>query len=166
MTPTERIPQWAAFWLVDGYDGAALVDLAGLHGDDPREVRDLLPAAPADCGVTPPTADAAAAMEAFTNLAQLYIDGKASARWIVDKVSETLTPLRPSQQRHRPSLGQLSGLDGEWGAGWDGRSDQKRGPPRPGQQAETTPRAPPDRMFEVPTALVITIGRRRLIGVS
>src|SRR5262245_7644371 len=41
MLPTEHLPRWAAFWLVDGYDGAALVELAGLHGDDPREVRDV-----------------------------------------------------------------------------------------------------------------------------
>jgi len=63
MLPTQRIPRWAAFWLVDGHNGAALVELAGLHGDDPCEVRDLLPAALADGDAVMPTADAAAAME-------------------------------------------------------------------------------------------------------
>ena len=50
----------AAFWLASGHDGTALVDLAGPHGDDPHEVRDLLPAALADYGAVAPTADAAA----------------------------------------------------------------------------------------------------------
>jgi hypothetical protein len=40
----ERIPWWAAQWLVDGRDGAALRELAGLDGRDVRAVRDLLPA--------------------------------------------------------------------------------------------------------------------------
>ena len=120
--PTERIPLLAAFWLADGYDGAALVDLAGLHGDDPYEVRDLLPAALADCDVAVPTTDAAAAMTAFTSLAQLYADGKAGERWIVDKVSEILARSGyPSSVIALP-LGQLYGLDDEWGAGW-GRTD-------------------------------------------
>src|SRR5581483_501198 len=76
MLPTERIPLWAAHWLADGHDGPALVQLAGLHGDDPHEVRDLLPAALADCGVTTPPSDAAAGMEAFTRLAQLQVEGR------------------------------------------------------------------------------------------
>lgn len=36
---------WAAHWLVAGYDGEHLVSLAGLHGDDPHDVRDALPGA-------------------------------------------------------------------------------------------------------------------------
>jgi hypothetical protein len=122
MLPTERIPRWAAYWLVDGYDGAALVELAGLHGDDPREVRDLLPAALADCGVAVPTADVAAALKAFTNLAHLCIDGKAGERWIVDKVSQILARSGYATSVIALPLGQLYGLDDEWGAGW-GRTD-------------------------------------------
>jgi hypothetical protein len=45
LLPTERVPLWAAHWLVAGYDGEHLAYLAGLHGDDPHEVRDALPAA-------------------------------------------------------------------------------------------------------------------------
>lgn len=41
----ERMPLWAAHWLVRGYDGEHLVHRAGLYGDDPREVGDVLPAA-------------------------------------------------------------------------------------------------------------------------
>jgi len=122
MLPTERIPQLAAIWLVNGYDGEALVELAGLHGDDPHEVRDLLPAALVDCGVNPPTADAAAATEAFTNLAKLHIDGKAGARWIVDKIDEILARTGYPNSIIDLPLGQLYGLDDEWGAGW-GRTE-------------------------------------------
>jgi hypothetical protein len=102
MLPAERIPGWAASWLVDGYDGPALVELAGLHGDDPREVRDLLPAALAECRVAVPAADAAAAMEAFTHLAQLCADGKAGERWIVDRGSRDPQQIRLRQRSHRP----------------------------------------------------------------
>jgi hypothetical protein len=102
LLPTARIPRWAAFWLTEGHDGAALVELAGLHGDDPHEVRDLLPAALTDCGVVVPTADAAAAMEAFTNLARLCIDSKAAERWIVDKVSEILARSGSASDPPRP----------------------------------------------------------------
>jgi hypothetical protein len=122
MLPAERIPRWAAFWLVDGYDGPALVELAGLHGDDPREVRDLLPAALVESRVAVPAADAAAAMEAFTHLAQLCVDGKAGERWIVDKVAEILSRSCYANEVIALPLGQLYDLDDEWGAGW-GRTD-------------------------------------------
>ena len=54
LLPTEKVPLWAAHWLVAGYDGECLVSLAGLHGDDPHDVRDVLPGALLDCGVTIP----------------------------------------------------------------------------------------------------------------
>jgi len=125
MLPTEKVPRWAAFWLVGGHDGTALVDLAGLHGDDRHEVRDLLPAALADCGAVVPTADAAAATVAFTNLAQLLVDGRAGERWIVDKVSEIVASSGYANRVIVLPLGQLDGVDDEWGAGW-GRTDTER----------------------------------------
>ena len=88
--PVERVPLWAAHWLTNGYDGPALVELAGLHGDDPRAVRDLLPAALADCGATLPATDTAAAMEAFTHLAQLHADGTFDEHSVLIKVDEIL----------------------------------------------------------------------------
>lgn len=39
---TERIPLFAAHWLASGYDRHALAELAGLDGDDPHDVRDVL----------------------------------------------------------------------------------------------------------------------------
>jgi hypothetical protein len=54
LLPTERVPMWAAHWIVAGYDGESLVLLAGLHGDDPFDVRDALSGALRDCGVAVP----------------------------------------------------------------------------------------------------------------
>jgi hypothetical protein len=122
LLPTEKIPRWAAFWLACGHDGTALVDLAGLHGDDPHEVRDLLPAALAECGAPAPSTDAAAAMVAFTNLAQLFVAGKAHERWIVDTVSEIVARSGYAHSVIVLPLGQLYGMGDEWGAGW-GRTD-------------------------------------------
>ena len=71
----ERVPWWAAHWLVGGYDGDHLVHLAGLHGDDPREVRDALPCALRDCGVLVPDSDVAAAELLFSRIAHMHLDG-------------------------------------------------------------------------------------------
>jgi hypothetical protein len=84
--PTERVPLWAAHWLAAGYDGQALAELAGLHGDDPHEVRDLLGPALAECSASTPGGgqaaagerERAAAMVAFTAIARLQISGRAS----------------------------------------------------------------------------------------
>jgi hypothetical protein len=54
LVPNEEVPLWAAHWLVAGYDGEHLVHLAGLHGDDPCDVRDALPDALRDCGIELP----------------------------------------------------------------------------------------------------------------
>ena len=43
------------------YDGESLIRLTCLHGDDPWDVRDALPDALADCGISIPDSDAAAA---------------------------------------------------------------------------------------------------------
>jgi hypothetical protein len=59
LLPAERVPMWAAEWLVQGYDGDALAELAGLTGRDTREVGDFLPAALADVGFAPGDADVA-----------------------------------------------------------------------------------------------------------
>ena len=81
--PTERVPLWAAHWLTAGHDGEALAELAGLHGDDPYEVRDLLPSALAECGVMTPDFASAnefrqrfAAMAAF-NASSISTVGRA-----------------------------------------------------------------------------------------
>ena len=50
----ERVPWWAAEWLVQGYDGPNLRVLAGEHGDDIYKIRDLLPVALAEMQVARP----------------------------------------------------------------------------------------------------------------
>jgi hypothetical protein len=120
--PTESIPLFASYWLAGGHDGRALAELAGLHGDDPHEVRDLLPEALADCGVGVMSSDEAAALTAFTALARLQSDGLAGERWIVDKVTEVVARTDYSTKVTGLPLGSLFGLDDEWGAGW-GRSE-------------------------------------------
>jgi hypothetical protein len=124
--PTERIPLFASHWLAREWDGHALVELAGLHGDDPNDVRDLLPAALADCGVAVPSSEEAAAMTAFTAVAELQAAGRADERWVVDKVAEIVERSGyPTTVTDLP-LGHLWGLDDEWGAGW-GRSETELG---------------------------------------
>ena len=129
--PTERVPLWAAHWIV-GHDGPALAELAGLHGDDPHEVHDLLGLALAECGVTTPHAQAAAeegkraaAVVAFTAIAWLQVGGLVSERWVADKVVETVVPDHDNSIMSLP-LGKLYGLDDEWDAGWGRTNDQLR----------------------------------------
>jgi hypothetical protein len=130
--PTERVPLWAAYWIAAGQDGQKLAELAGLHGDDPHEVRDLLPAALIECGG--PSADLdrndrsrrrAAAMIAFTATAKLCLDGLASERWVVSKVVEIVEPDFDPSIAELP-LGWLFSLEDEWNAGWGRTEEQLR----------------------------------------
>jgi hypothetical protein len=61
----------------------------------------------------------------FTNLAQLFVDGKARERWIVEKVSEIVGRCGYADSIIALRLGQLYGVDDERGAGW-GRTDAER----------------------------------------
>jgi hypothetical protein len=124
--PTEQIPLWAAHWIAAGYDGQIL---AGLNGDDPHEVRDLLPAALAECGVSMPAdpseeRERAAAMVAFTAIARLQASGHVSERWVVDKVVQIAESFLFDRAITSLPLGQLYTIDDEWGAGW-GRTDEQ-----------------------------------------
>lgn len=48
------VPSWAAWWVIDGHDGPAVVELAGLAGDDPFDVREALMPAFSELDVTVP----------------------------------------------------------------------------------------------------------------
>ena len=125
---------WAAHWLVQGYDGPALRELAGLDGSDPIAVRELLPAALGDAGI--PGALGADADDVsrvqriawldivYRDVAQLCLDGRASERWVVDKVAEIVSDELYSDDATGPPLGALYRLDDEWGTGW-GHTDQE-----------------------------------------
>jgi hypothetical protein len=125
---------WAAHWLVQGYDGPVLRELAGLDGTDPIAVRELLPAALGDAGVTGSSdADVEDVRRSgkvawlnivYRDVAQLCLDGRANERWVVDRVAEIVSDDLYSEDATAPPLGELLGMDDEWGAGW-GRTDQE-----------------------------------------
>ena len=128
--PTERIPLWAAHWLVQGYDGDTLRTLAGLSGTDPHDVHDALPAALADCAAPIPDSDAAAAQVAFIKLARMHADNRATERWVLDKVCEIVAgPATPTASSNyhsaRYSICQTSGEQA--GAGRSNKSNSRSG---------------------------------------
>ncbi|CUU56786.1 hypothetical protein Ga0074812_1095 [Parafrankia irregularis] len=125
MLPTEQVPGWAAHWIARGYDGAALVELAGLDGRDPAAVRDLIEAALRECGPLEVDVAAverdhlrAAALMAFTNVAELLFAGRATERWVVDRVHETAGDHYFDESVMNLPLGSLFHLADEWDAGW------------------------------------------------
>jgi hypothetical protein len=125
MLPAERLPLWAAHWLAAGYDGEALRTLAGLSAtDDPRDIRDILPGALADCGITIPDSDSAAAQLAFTHLARMCTNGHAAEQWVLGKVCEIAARSGYADSVLGLPLGQIFGLADEWGADW-GRTEQE-----------------------------------------
>ncbi|MBV1856627.1 hypothetical protein [Catellatospora tritici] len=58
--PSERLPWIAAGWLVEGHDGPALRELAGLGAGEHREAGAVLPEALAETGLIPLTEEQAA----------------------------------------------------------------------------------------------------------
>lgn len=124
MIPTERVPLWAAHWLVAGHDGEHVVHLAGLHGDDSREVSDALPDALLDCGVMLPESEAAAAAVIYMNVARLHLDGQVGPLWVCQKVDQLLSASEFDDDLMRLSLSRLYDVDCEWGEGW-GRTVQQ-----------------------------------------
>ena len=125
VVPAERMPLWAAHWLARGYDGDILRTLAGMSAaDDPRDIRDILPGALADCGISVPDSDAAAAQVAFTHLARMHASGQAAERWILDKVCEITARSGYADSVLSLPLGKIFGLEDEWGSGW-GRTEQE-----------------------------------------
>ncbi|WP_280261779.1 hypothetical protein [Nocardia abscessus] len=122
--PSERIPLWAGHWLVQGHDGETLRKLAGLSGTDPHEVHDILPEALADCTAAIPDSDAAAAQVAFSKLARMHADNRATERWVLDKVCEIVARSGYADSVIALPLGQIFDLEEEWGACW-GRTEQQ-----------------------------------------
>jgi hypothetical protein len=128
----ERVPLWAAHWLAQGKDGPILRDLAGMSGNDPYEVRDALPVALREAGVEvsdPQDLDAvergrkrAWVATVYRDIARLCLEGRASPRWVVDKVNEVVADNNYDDDVTDPPIGRLFGMDDEWGAGW-GRPD-------------------------------------------
>ncbi|MEV0432386.1 hypothetical protein [Nocardia sp. NPDC050413] len=122
--PAERIPGWAAHWMVQGHDGEALRTLAGLTGTDIREVNDTLPAALADCAVAIPDSAAAAARVAFSKLARMHADNRATEGWVLVKVCEIVDRSGYADSVIALPLGQIFHLEDEWGSS-SGRTEQQ-----------------------------------------
>ncbi|OLF08921.1 hypothetical protein [Actinophytocola xanthii] len=115
---TERIPLWAAHWLVLGHDGDSLAALAGVSGMDPHEVHDLLPAALANCGAPIPNSVTAAAEVVFVRLAGLLAENRVGERWVLDSVIEILRASGWEVGVIELPLGQIFDLSDEWGSDW------------------------------------------------
>jgi hypothetical protein len=115
---TESVPLWAAHWIVAGYDGEHLVHLAGLHGDDPNDVRDVLPQALEECGAAAPGTKAVAAAVAFTDLASAYLSGRTSEERILRHAYELISRSGYLIEVMDLPLGELFGIYDEWDAGW------------------------------------------------
>jgi hypothetical protein len=124
LLPTERVPLWAAYWIAGGLDGPALVYLAGLHGDDPRDVHDALPDGLADCGVKMLDSDVAAATVAFIHVARLHVAALTGPQWVLSQVGQIVAGSGYSLSVIDLPLGGLFDVDDESGAGW-GRSDEE-----------------------------------------
>jgi hypothetical protein len=116
--PTELVPGWAAEWLADGIDGKALETLAGLHGDDPREVRDVLPDALAEAGAPVPAVDCASVEVAYDFIARRCLDGSASEYWVAQKVAELFVNSNYRKEFLEAPLGAVHGIDDERSGGW------------------------------------------------
>lgn len=121
----EKVPLWAAHWLVDGFDGPALAELAGLSGGRSTEIHDLLPSALADCGIPLPPSRIAAFVTVFHELARLQISGRAGERWIAQKVDELLSGEEELlEELMSYPVGGLYCLTDEWSGGW-GRTERQ-----------------------------------------
>lgn len=140
--PVEDVPMWAAWWLVEGFDGEALRNLAGLSGRDPFEVSDMLPDALGDMGVQLPSAVEACRLT-FTVEAARCLRGAVSEEFIVALVERIVVATGYARFVYEQPLGALYGMDDEWGAGWGRRVEDLRLEVRAAchQQVGVSPRA-------------------------
>lgn len=123
----EAVPMWAAHWLVGGLDGEAIVELAGLSGQDSRAVRDLLPAALEEAGVAELTTTQAEVKVAFDHMAALHNNGLASWGWVLDVVHEAISQGDYNIEFFEEPLAAVYGMADELqGGGW-GRSEEELG---------------------------------------
>lgn len=123
----ESVPVWAANWLVQGYDGTSLAELAGLSGRDTREVRDLLPAALADAGVAPLSSRQAALKVAYNHIATMHLAGRVRWTWVVNQVVVLVIGNEYVTEAFEQPLGDLWGIDDERGEPWSRTDDELAG---------------------------------------
>ncbi len=121
----ESVPRWAADWLVQGYDGQSLAELAGLSGRDTREVRDLLPAALADAGVDTLSARQAAFKVAYDHIATMHLTGRVRWTWAVNQVASLVIDTGYTPEAFEQPLGDLWGIDDDLSEPWSRTEDER-----------------------------------------
>ncbi|WP_157574717.1 hypothetical protein [Jiangella muralis] len=121
--PLKRIPRWAAEWLVQGYDGDGLRELAGEHGDDPYRIKDLLPLALDEMGVPIPANPVAAVNRTFNYLARRCLAGALNERKVAALVDHLVAAGGFATALYELPLGRTYGLIDEWAGGW-GRTEE------------------------------------------
>lgn len=114
---SHRVPLWAAYWVAAGYDGEALVQLAGLDGRDVRDVEDLLPDALAEMAVGVPNVLDAARL-VFADLSLGCLDGSIDERIVARAVEEIYVESGYSSAVAGLPLGALVELEDEWQGKW------------------------------------------------
>jgi hypothetical protein len=113
----ELMPWWAARWLADGHDGAALRELAGLDGSDLELVRGLLPAAFTETStVLPDRFEAVTAV--FTDIARHFLNGDVSAHHLVLVVERLYIAEIFADNEIDLPLCATCGFDDEWTSDW------------------------------------------------
>jgi hypothetical protein len=123
----ESVPLWAANWLVEGYDGESLAELAGLSGRDTREVRDLLPAALADAGIALVSSRQAALKVAYDHIANMHLSGRVRWAWVVNQVAGLVIGNAYASEVFEQPLGDLWRIDDEPGQPWNRTDDELAG---------------------------------------
>jgi hypothetical protein len=120
-----RVPMWAAHWVAEGSDTPALVELAGLDGRDPYEVRELTVRALDEMGAT--LHDRAhAARLVLTYEAELCLAGRTNERELAAALDDLYVRSRYADEILRQPLGAGYGLDDEWRGGWGRTEDELR----------------------------------------
>lgn len=112
------MPWWAAEWLVQGFDGEALRALAGLNGDDPRAIHDVLVEALAEAGTTATMSDVEAARITFIDPARQWQANRLTEVGVIRAVDQVLAKVMYCTEVIELPLGQLYGLDDEWDGDW------------------------------------------------
>ncbi|PPK62587.1 hypothetical protein V5P93_002023 [Actinokineospora auranticolor] len=115
----EVIPGAAAHWLVEGFDGQALRELAGLGVGEAGAIHDLLPAALADCGLSIPDSVVASVHVVFVGVAQRYQAGELDEGWVLRYVSRLVRDHWHADDLVRElPMARLFGGDDAWSRGW------------------------------------------------
>lgn len=122
--PLDRVPWFAADWLVQGHDGEQLRTLAGEHGHDQFTVTELLPGALQEAGVPGPPSTTEAAAIAFDDLARHCLAGRISEREVARMIEEVVAAAEFEPPLYASTMGSLYGIDDEWEGGW-GRGEQE-----------------------------------------